>query len=625
MPPRLRVAVILLTQILLVAVSYLFGFVLRLDLTLFDRNFDELPMGLIGKTLPILVLFRMTSLVGFRLHQRVWSYFGVADLLQIIKATTLSSLAFVFLMVVTFGFDEFPRSVIALDWAGNIVLLSGVSMVVRIIKEGLQDVGEKGKSASRLLIIGAGDAGATLCSEALSRRHFRFRPVAFVDDDARKTGTSILGVPVVGQSKDIADATKRYNVDMAVIAVPAATASQMRHLVDSCTQANLPFKVLPATVDILDGTVSFTRIREIDPVDLLGRPPSKLDRQLIREFIQNKRVLVTGAGGSVGSELARHLASLEPALLILMDHSENPQFFLEAELSNAFPQAPMVFPVDDVTDSIALHALMDKYKPELVFHAAAHKHVPLMERSPSQAVKNNVGSTYCVAKCAIDAGVENFVLVSTDKAANPTSVMGVTKRLSEILVQEMNRIGKTRFVSVRFGNVIGSNASVVPIFKQQIASGGPITVTHPEARRYFMSVSEATGLIMQAAATGQGRETFVLDMGEPISIVSLAETLIELSGLKPHEDIEIVYTGLRPGEKLLEELHTAADNFHPTGIEKLFVLTENDDMVPTLKEIEGFLQQIPHLQPEQVKAQLQALVPEYQPWNGPSDTLIRSD
>ena len=473
-------------------------------------------------------------------------------------------------------------------------------------------------SLKRLLIIGAGDPGADLCKQALSNRTFRFKPVAFVDDHPDLHGTSILGVPIAGRLDRIPQVVKEYDADIAVIALHDASTSENFAVVELCRSAGVPFKILPTMLDLLEGPVNINRIRDVDPADLLGRAPAKLDRVSIETFICGKHVLVTGAAGSVGSELARHIAGFNPKLLFLLDHSENSLLFLEAEIRASFPEVSLVAHVCDVTAYDEMERVMAEYRPQLVFHAAAHKHVPLMERTPGKAVKNNVGGTYTLARCAMNAGVDTFVLVSTDKAVNPTSVMGATKRLAELMLQELDQGSNTRSVSVRFGNVLGSNASVVSIFKQQIANSGPVTVTHPDVQRYFMSVSEAVGLILQAGAVGRGGDILVLDMGVPVKIVSLAETLISLSGLRPYEDIDIVFTGLRAGEKMSEELSFDDEVFDTTGYEKLWVLkqgVQTEGIVPRLEEM---LSVLPKLTADEVKLRLKGFIPEYGP-----ESLVR--
>ena len=602
---RYRRVVTFLLQLALVVASYVGSFLLRLDM-----DIDQVPADLILRTLPLLIVARMASLAVFRLYQGLWRYVSVVDLLQITKATTISSLVFVALEIPIFGLEEFPRSVFLIDWVGNIFLLSGIRLFVRLVRERFRPMRRGDGSIRRLLIVGAGDAGAALCRQALGNPTFGYVPVAFVDDDPHKIGTTILGVPVAGHCKDISRTVAKYQVGSAVIAIPSATSFQMRSLVELCSLADIPYKVLPGTSDILDGNVSISRIRDVDPVDLLGHPPARLDRNVIQNSIRGRRILITGAAGSVGSELTRQIAGLQPEVLVLVDHAENPLFFLEAEIRSAFPDTPLVARIADVTDQAGIARLMFDHRPQTVFHAAAHKHVPLMELTPGEAVRNNVGGTYTMGTCARDAGVETFVLVSTDKAVKPSSVMGATKRLAELLLQEMNGHGPTRFVSVRFGNVLGSNASVVPIFKGQITGGGPVTVTHPDAQRYFMSISEAASLILQAGAVGTGGETFVLDMGEPVRIVTLAETMITLSGLKPYEDVDILFTGLRPGEKLSEELHDDEEALKPTEYEKLLMM-RNHPPAGILSRVDEFLGVLPGLGSEEVKSHLKRLVPEY--------------
>ena len=447
----------------------------------------------------------------------------------------------------------------------------------------------------------------------MGTRSFRYKPVAFVDDDRHKVGTSIMGVPIAGLCKDISAVVAVYSVDVAVIAIPSASPSVRRDLVEACQRAPVPVKILPSTSELLDTGVSITHIREVDPADLLGRPMARLDRSLIEEFIRGKRVLVTGAAGSVGSELSKQIAALRPSHLLLVDHAENPMLFLDSELRDRFPDIQVDPQIVDITDNHALGRLMAGCRPQIVFHAAAHKHVPLMERHPAAAVRNNVGGTLSVSRCAQDTGVEKFVLVSTDKAVRPSSVMGATKRLVEMITQELNSHGTTRFVSVRFGNVLGSNASVVPIFKQQIGNGGPVTVTHREIQRYFMSVSEAASLILQAGSLGEGGDTFVLDMGEPVNITTLAETLITLSGLKPYEDIDIVFTGIRPGEKLSEELCSQGQELVATQYDKLLLLTGDPIPQGVLASADELLQLLPSLDSPEIVSRLKELVPDYEP------------
>lgn len=597
----------LFVQLVLMAASYASSFALREDL-----DISRIPYDTLLKSLPFLVVVRMATLWVFRIHLSIWRYVGLQDVVQIVKATTLSSFILMAVLIPVFGTQTLPASVLVMDWAGNVLLLSGVRVFVRLARQRFRPTADDTGPIKRLLIVGAGDAGASLCAHALNSTVFHFRPVAFVDDDPAKVGTNILGVPVAGSSEEMRRVVSEYQVDSIVIAIPSATRSQTHRLVEFCQQTTVPFQILPDTAALLDGSVSIDRIREVNPLDLLGRPPAKLDQEVIGRFIRGRRILITGAAGSVGSELARQIATLQPELLLLVDHAENPLFFLEAELLNASPNTKLVSRIVDVTDPQGIQLIMTQHRPQVVFHAAAHKHVPFMERTPLEAIRNNVGGTYLLATQALESGVETFILVSTDKAVKPISVMGATKRLAELLMQEMNESGPTQFISVRFGNVLGSSGSVVPIFKEQISRGGPVTVTHPETTRYFMSVQEAARLILQAAATGTGGEIFLLDMGNPVRIVSLAETMITLSGLKPYEDIDIVFIGLRPGEKLSESLHSDDEEFQATEYDKLLVLKQDHSTAHVLKDVDELLRHLPDTEATDVLAQLTHLVPEYQ-------------
>ncbi|MBT4514227.1 MAG: polysaccharide biosynthesis protein, partial [Chloroflexi bacterium] len=412
----------------LVTVSFWAAFAIRLD---FD--IDQIPTDLFWESLPVLLAIRLASLAGFRLFRGMWRYVAIPDLVQIFKATLISSIAFLVLQWWLFGFVGFPRSVILIDFAGNLFLLSGVRLLVRIGRERYIGGLTGGIPGGRLLIIGAGDAGAALCSQAFSTNAFQYLPVAFADDDRNKVGQTIIGVPVAGQITDIPDIVRSYGVDIAVIAIPSASSTRKRAIVEMCREAGVECKILPATADLVDGTVSISEIREVDIIDLLGRPQAELDVNLIRSSIEGKKVMVTGAAGSVGSELARQIAALEPGLLVLVDRAENPLVFLESELESSLtPKTDLLVRIVDVNDEPALLRFMKECRPETVFHAAAHKHVNLMEDAPSQAIANNIGGTLAAARSAAEVGADNFLLISTDKAVNPTSVMGATKRVAEL-------------------------------------------------------------------------------------------------------------------------------------------------------------------------------------------------
>ena len=606
---RTRRIVLVLLHTALIAVSFWAAMAIR-----FDFDIERIPHEIFWESLPFLLAARLASLAGLRLFRGMWRYVAIPDLIQIFKATLVSSIVFVIIQVWILGLDGFPRSIFLIDFAGNLFLLSGVRLVVRMVRERANGGLHNGITGGRLLIIGAGDAGASLCSLAFSTTGFHYSPVAFVDDDRNKVGQTIIGVPVAGRISDIPSLVRRYNIDIAVIAIPSASSSRKRSMVEICREAGVECKILPATADLVDGTVSISQIRDVEIVDLLGRPQADLDVNLIRDSIKGKKVMITGAAGSVGSELVRQIAALEPSLLVLVDRAENQLVYFEAEIRpEASSATELIVRIVDVNDQPALLRLMKECYPDTVFHAAAHKHVNLMENAPSQAIANNVGGTLSAARCAIEVGVENFLLISTDKAVNPTSVMGATKRYAELVIRELNRTASTRLVTVRFGNVLGSNASVVPIFRRQIENGGPVTVTDPGVERYFMSGKEAVSLILQAAAIGKGGEVYILEMGAPVKIVTLAETLITLSGLTPGEDIEIVYTGLKPGEKMSEILSFEGEDVTDTGLDKLWVLNDTDSEIGVVEAAERLLADLPELGEIAARGRISDVVVEYQP------------
>jgi len=498
------------------------------------------------------------------------------------------------------------EGVLMLDLFTTIMLLSGVRMVVRLYHE--EFFSEHRGIVRRFLIVGAGNAGEALLREMIRRRDSQYEVVGFVDDDPAKRDTEINGIPVLGTVDDLASICKKRSIDEIAVAIPSASRTQLRRVVQVCQGAKIRFSTVPSLMDIAAGKLQVSQMRDVDINDLLGREVVNLDMEQIHVFLKDKVILVTGAGGSIGSEMCRQVCAFEPRKLLLLEQAENPLFFIERELRESFPAVPLESIIADITDRVRMEQLFNCYRPQVVIHAAAHKHVPLMEQNPGEAIKNNIIGTRTVADTADAFGAECFVMISTDKAVNPTSIMGSSKRVAEMYIQDLNKTSKTHFVTVRFGNVLGSNGSVVPIFKQQIAAGGPVTVTHPEMRRYFMTIPEASQLVLQAAAMGQGGEIFVLDMGEPVKIVDLARELITLSGFRPGEDIEIEFTGLRPGEKLFEELSIEGENMvatrHPKiavweniprdretlriGIERLLKVAHSQDrsqIIPILKEL----------------------------------------
>jgi FlaA1/EpsC-like NDP-sugar epimerase len=465
----------------------------------------------------------------------------------------------------------------------------------------------------RVLLLGAGQAGVMVAREIANRPDLGLEPVGFLDDDRMKIGTSIGGLPVLGTTYDVAAVAQRKRVRRALITIANAQGAKIRRITEACRDAGLDTKIIPGIYEIVGDKVNLSRIREVAIEDLLGREPVQLDEAIVGASIRSRVVLITGAGGSIGSELCRQVCQFGPQRLILIERFENALFEIHRELATSYPHVQIDPRVADVCDPARMGQLFEATKPHVVFHAAAHKHVPMMEWNPGEAVKNNVGGTRIVADLAHDHGVERFVLVSTDKAVNPSSVMGATKRVAEIYLQAMSQRSTTRFVTVRFGNVLGSAGSVIPIFRDQIAKGGPVTVTHPAMTRYFMTITEASQLVLQAGAMGAGGEIFILDMGEPVRIVDLARDLITLSGLRPDEDIEIKFSGVRPGEKLAEELATDVEHADKTKHPKIFIgRIKVHGWDPTLTAVDALLALARGVDTESVRGALGDIVPEFQ-------------
>jgi FlaA1/EpsC-like NDP-sugar epimerase len=552
-----RVAVIVI-QAALVALSNYAAFWLR-----FDGNLPEAEEIVFYRTLLWVVAIRTAMFVPFRLYEGLWRYTGMWDLVNIIKSVALGTLALFLLVHGFYGQWAYPRSVYIIDSVVLICLLGGIRLVRRFYRELMNS-----SNGKRLLIYGAGDAGEMIIRDM--KRYAEYAPIGFVDDDPRKVGQRIHGVPVLGTRHDLPRIMEREKPHEVLVALPDDDVSVIRRVVEALQPYKVPITTLPALRDILNGRFVVDQIRSLSIDDLLPRAPVGLESATIQRLIAGKRVLVTGAGGSIGSELSRQIAAFEPEKLILFERYENGLYDITNDLLDRAVPVLLAPVIGDVTDRARLNAVMAEYRPHLVFHAAAHKHVPLMEQNPCEAVKNNVMGTRLVAEAADRNGVELFVLISTDKAVNPSSVMGATKRVAELILQSMTGRARTSFVTVRFGNVLGSNGSLVPRFLGQIKAGGPVTVTHPEIRRYFMLIPEAVQLVLHAAATGQNGGVYTLEMGDQIKVLDMARNLIRLSGFVPDEDIPIVFIGLRPGEKLSEELVGADETIEESGVSKIF-------------------------------------------------------
>ncbi len=543
-------------------------------------NLDEIPEEFWGQALfhlPLLLIVQGGMFWYFSLYRGIWRFASVPDLVRILKAVTAGVMIAAMTSFILTRLQNVPRSVFILDGILLVLFLGGPRFVYRLFKdrslhqwthERRLDADTERKNA---LIVGAGKAGEMLARDLLRDNAGGYLPAAFADDERGKIGKEIHGIPVAGSCYQIPQIVARHAIDLIIIALPSASSRQIRRIVEICETTGLPFRILPQLQDLVSGKASLKDLRDVRIEDLLGREPVNLDWQAIIETARGKTILVTGGGGSIGAELCRQIARLKPARLIILDRSEFNLYSIDLELRRDMPDLSLVSLLVDINDSVQMESIIRAYSPSVIYHAAAYKHVPILEDQARAAVLNNVIGTRTVAGLADKFGCESFVMVSTDKAVNPANIMGASKRVAEMYCQSMNARSKTRFITVRFGNVLGSSGSVIPLFQQQIAKGGPVTVTHPDIQRYFMTIPEACQLIMQAGVIGKGGEIYVLDMGEPVKISYLAEQLIRLSGKTPGEDIEIAYTGLRPGEKLYEELFHDAERLAETSHPKILL------------------------------------------------------
>jgi FlaA1/EpsC-like NDP-sugar epimerase len=550
-------------DVLAIPTAWYFAYWLRYNLKPFPNN---LASSYSLFSLTILTVIQISCYYYFRVYRGLWRFSSLKDMTRIINATVCATVLTVLTLYFASLLQHLPRSVLPLyDMMLVILLCSG-----RLVLRSYWDWKEKGHANEhkRVLIIGAGRAGEGLVRDL--KRIQSYLPVGFVDDNPAKRGLELHGVRVLGTTADLLDLVANYNIDLIFIAIPSARSATMRRIVDHCETCKVPFRTLPSLSALVAGRVEVNALREVNIEDLLGRDQVQLEWEKIASSIKNKNIIVTGGGGSIGSELCRQIMLLEPAKLLVIDNSEFNLYKIELELRQISPHTPLELGLVSVTDSAAVDYLFHQFKPQVVFHAAAYKHVPMLEEQIRVAVLNNVIGTQIVAEASVAIGVEKFILISTDKAVNPTNIMGTTKRVAELYCQNLNERVDTKFITVRFGNVLGSAGSVVPLFQKQLQAGGPLTVTHPDIQRYFMTIPEASQLILQAMVNGQGGEIFVLNMGEPIRISYLAEQMIRLAGKEPGKDILIKYTGLRPGEKLFEELFHSSEQLAPTEHEKLF-------------------------------------------------------
>lgn len=597
-----RMTLLLGLDILIVCISIYSAYYFRFVGSIPAQYVQQMVVMLIVSAL----LFTL-SLTTFKLYNRIWEYASVGELVSIFRAVTAGTVLSYALTWLISG-KPVPLSVILRIYETALLLIGGSRFVWRVVRDSYIT---KRDDSIKALIIGAGSCG-TIIAREMKQKSSNFYPVAFIDDNVNKHKSTILGLPVLGGRDMIPEAVKKYRIDEIVIAMPSVPKEEIAKIIEICKQTGARLKMIPRLHHLIEGKVTLQKIRGVNIEDLLGRDPVKLDLQGIANYLSGKTVLVTGAGGSIGSELCRQISQFQPGRLLLLGHGENSIYNIEMELKQKFPELHTVPVIADVQDRLRMDMVFREYAPQVVFHAAAHKHVPLMEANPTEAVKNNIFGTLNVAECAHEYHSEIFVLISTDKAVNPTSIMGTTKRVAEMIVQGLGSISNTKFAAVRFGNVLGSRGSVIPLFQAQIAQGGPVTVTHPDMVRYFMTIPEAVQLVIQAGALAEGGEIFVLDMGEPVPIVKLAEDLIRLSGYEPYKEIKIEFTGIRPGEKLFEELTVDKEHFTSTSHGRIFIEKPMPVDINQLQTNLHRLEQILQGDGSGLISVLRSLVPNYQ-------------
>ena len=595
MKKRTNIVIKTLIDIILFSLSIFFAFYLR-----FDGKIPPYYIRMFALTLPVEIVLMLISFGIFSVFKTVWEYTGIPEIQKLFLAllfekSTFGLLTYLFrdieiirnILMHGKHVSLYPRSVILISLALSIVFLGGIRGLFRIFSEKKKGfmLDSRNNNKKNLLIIGAGDAGITILKEINRHRELNYRIIGFLDDDMAKIGMYIHNVKVLGEINKLPKIIEKYKIDEIIIAIPSAKPSLIKRIVD-LTKGKVKLKILPGLYELINGKVSISRVRPLKLEDFLGREPVKINLEEVKGFIKEKKVLITGAAGSIGSELSRQIDGLNPEKLILLDIKESELYMLYHEL-----KGKREIILGDIRDKEKMEEIFKKYKPDIVFHSAAYKHVPLMEDFPEEAVKTNVFGTLNLVEISDRFGVESFVFISTDKAVNPTSIMGLTKRIGEIIVQEFSKRSKTKFIIVRFGNVLGSNGSVIPLFKKQIEMGGPVTVTHPDMERYFMTIPEAVQLILQASSMGKGGEIFILDMGKPVKILDIAKSLIKIYGYEPDKDIKIVFTGIRPGEKLKEELWEDKENVKKSKHPKIFLVKEKNSK----DKIEGVLNKLEKL------------------------------
>ena len=603
---NIRKIFLVFLDIIIINICYLLGFLLK-----FDWKIPSYYMNMYIRWIIPIVIIKISIFFIFSLYKIMWRYADFRQLFRVVLATLIANIVTsIFLIQMNVGF---PRSISVFVVLMDMFFITGTRYLSKARKNLIFSI--PADVIKRTLIIGAGDAGVLLLKELRRHKELGYEAVAFIDDDKKKIGTEILGVPVVGGKEKIISAISQFSIEEVILAMPSAHRDVQKDISDICSKLSMKIKIIPGMYELVDNDkFNVKELRDVEIGDLLGRDEVKLNQSVLNGFLNDKVILVTGGGGSIGSELCRQIVKFKPKKLIILDIYENNAYEIQMELLRHYKEIDLVVEIESVRDEKRIDIIMEKYKPNVVFHAAAHKHVPLMENSSTSAIKNNVFGTLNVIKSCDKHSVDRFVLISTDKAVNPTSVMGTTKRICEMLVQVYNNKSKTEFVAVRFGNVLGSNGSVIPLFIEQIKEGGPITVTHEDIIRYFMTIPEACQLVLQAGAIAKGGEIFILDMGEPVKILDLAINLIRLSGFEPYKDIDIKITGLRPGEKLYEEILLNIENSVATEYEKIFI--EKPIIHDEKKIFEGLsmLERVQNtLDKKEVTDALKYIVPNFKP------------
>lgn len=602
---KVKVVLLAIADIILINLAYIISFYIRLG-----SVYDEIYNNIYVKYLPLILITYIGMLAIFKMYRSIWRIAGIDEVIY--GATACFIAGSINFIVLEFTPDRVPRmvTILACFFITGFVLMLRLSykIIRRITIYGNGYVG----NGERAIIVGAGACGQLLIEEIRKDKSFNYKLIGLIDDNPNKRHTYLKGVKVLGNRNELLDIVKNKKIGTIFIAIPSLAAKEKSEILEICKEAKAKVKIVPSFYETIDNEIDLRQVRDVDLKDLLGREEVKLDKDGIREYLRDRVVLVTGGGGSIGSELCRQIATFNPKKLLILDIYENSAYDLQNELSRNYPQLDKEVLIASVREKKRLEEIFEQYKPEIIFHAAAHKHVPLMEHNPQEAIKNNVKGTLNVAECADKYKAKKFVLISTDKAVNPTNVMGATKRLCEMIVQALNRKSNTDFVAVRFGNVLGSNGSVIPLFQKQISEGGPVTLTHKDIIRYFMLIPEAAQLVLQAGAYAKGGEIFILDMGKPVKIYDLAVNLIKLSGFEPHKDIEIKITGLRPGEKLYEELLMNEEGMQETKHEKIFIGKPSEFDLNVLKdEIDELLEIAQNRNNEQLRVKLKEVVPTY--------------